>query len=155
MNTTMSPQRPPQRNNNQTPQQLDAETVKLLLQQQSQKLALEMKRVELEEKRINSNEKLAEKSMEMNAGLLKNAPTEHRKTAKTYATIAIFTLCILLAFIVILLWLDKQTFLIALLKGMKDIALGVMGFFIGRKSAPKKKKGSDNAEPDEAEEITD
>lgn len=152
----MSPQRPPQRNNSPAaPQQLDAETVKLLLHQQSQKLALEMKRVELEEKRINSNEKLAEKSMEMNAGLLKNAPTEHRKTAQTYAIIGIIILLILLAFVVVLLWLDKQTFLIGLLKGLKDFALAFAGFFIGRKSVAKKKKGAESSEPEDAEEVTD
>jgi hypothetical protein len=123
---------------------VDAETLKALLQQQSQQLALEVRRISLDEKQLDAHTKLAEKSMAINADLLKNAPREHRRTTVTYGVIVLSFILIVVGFMVFCLVSDKQDFVKEILGYLKNLTALVVTFIAGRYSH-KSKKASDDA----------
>lgn len=64
-----------QKNGNKTQKpELDPETIKAIVAQQSEKLKLEAQKIRLEEKRLDQNGILAEKSLQFNSEIIKNTP---------------------------------------------------------------------------------
>lgn len=146
----------PNRNEPRTPQTpvpppnavpIDGETVKNLIAQQSQKLALEASKVRLDEKRIEADVKLAEQSMTLNASILKDQPKEQRKTVTTYAWIIGIFFLLIAGFVVSCLALGKDDFIVDCLKGLKDLAIAIVSFLIGRKTVGKQDEKGPTSSP--------
>jgi len=137
----MPPQSNPQHQPPKNSVPIDGETLKAILEQQNQKLALDLKRATIDEKRIDTDAKLAEKSMNLNFELLKNEKEENRKTAKTYAIILCVILCLVFSFILACLYLGKQAFVALLFKNAKEVVIAIIAFFAG-KTAKIGKKGT-------------
>jgi len=112
--------------------ELDVEVIKAIVQQQSQKLQIEAARLKIEEKRLEQDGKLSEESLRLNGVLLQNAPKEHRKTTQLYIIGVGIFLLILLGFISICLYFDKEDFLLKFLEWISHFAALVIGFFVGR-----------------------
>lgn len=130
---------------------ISEEVIKDWLAQQRQKLELEHKGAQIEELRIQSNERLAMKSMEFQARDIKARPGEMRKHLLLLATIIFFFALLFTGLIIYLLHTGKDEFAYNLLKAISYIVVSVLSFFAGRKT--KKTVNNNESEYVEAEEI--
>lgn len=113
-------------------QQLDSETLKKLIDQQGQKVQLELQRLELEKMKLGHNAKLAEKSLEHQSLYLNNQPQEHRKTITRLGYILGGILLMFLVFIGFLVYTGNKDFADTFLKFISYVATSVFSYLIGR-----------------------
>lgn len=147
---------PPNQNNKNQKSlpDLDQETFKSLVVQQGQKLQIEADKLRLEEKRMEQDGKLAERSIEMQSTLLKAYPSQHRKTLITIGAIAIVIILIILGFILYCIHEGKDEFADKFLNWLSHIAGIAGGFLIGRTTGKKKQRDTPApGEPEEAEIV--
>lgn len=132
---------------------LDLETIKLIVTQKGQELQVEAQKLRLEEKRIEQNGKLAEKSMEHNSKLIQKYPSEQRKTMLTIGGIACFILIIFFLFILYCISQDKIEFADKFLNWISHIAGITAGFFVGKYGTKKKRNKGISEEPEDVEIV--
>jgi hypothetical protein len=135
--------------------ELDPETIKAIVAQQSDKLKLEAQKIRLEEKRLDQNGILAEKSLQFNSEIIKRHPSEQRKTIAVIGSIVIAIIVIFLAFILFCLSKGNIEFADKFLNWIGHIGGAVGGFFVGKLSSKKKQPPEDSiqSEPEDAEIV--
>jgi hypothetical protein len=143
----------PQKNGKNQKSELDPETIKAIVAQQTQKLQIEAQKLRLEEKRLEQNGKLAEQSMVFNSEIIKKYPSEQRKTIITLGGFIIGIIIIFLAFILYCLSQGKAEFADKFLNWLGHIGGIVGGFFIGKWSNKKKSIQDQPQEPEDAEIV--
>jgi hypothetical protein len=148
----MSQSQDAQKNGNKSQKpELDPETIKAIVAQQSEKLRLEAQKIRLEEKRLDQNGILAEKSLQFNSEIIKKHPSEQRKTILTIGGIVIAIIAIFLAFILFCLSQGNNEFADRFLNWIGHIGGAIGGFFVGKWSS--KRKPSQDSMPSEPEDA--
>lgn len=138
---------------NQIPE-LDQETIRAIISQKAQEVQLEFQRLKLDEKRLEQDGKLSEKSMYYNNEFLKAYPKQHRQIVITYGAFITLIFFGALIFIGYCIHRGDSEFAKQFLTVVTHIITLVIGLFVGKQSS-KKKAGKDKAtEPEEAE-VTD
>lgn len=126
--------------------------IQQFLQTQHQKALNEAEQIKLRGKELDHNRELSAKYMEIEARLEEKKPSENRKTYTRLGYIGGGILLIILAFIVFCLYLNKEQFVIDLIRyGLYPVLTGA-GYYVGRKSKNKKLKSE---KFDEAEILRD
>lgn len=118
------------------------------------KLQLEGDKIRLEEKRLDQDGKLAAKSLEINSQLLREYPSQHRKTILTYGAIICFIILIILGFILYCISQGKTEFADKFLNWLSHIG-GIAGGFLFGKLINKKKRTPEASAVAEDAEIVD
>lgn len=128
----------PQRQNSE----LDPDLIKDFLRHQQQQIQLEERRLALEEKRLSQDGKLAEKSMDINGQLLKDAPSQQRKTIITIGVIGSILILGFLLFLSYCINNGKEDFIKSFLGWVSHLFTIALGFWVGRSTAKKNKSGN-------------
>jgi len=149
---SQSPETQKNGNKSQKPE-LDPETIKAIVAQQSEKLKLEAQKIRLQEKQLDQNGILAEKSMVLNSEIIKKHPSEQRKTILTIGGIVIAVIIIFLAFILFCINQGNAEFADKFLSWIGHVGGAVGGFFVGKWSNKKKPEDTINTEPEDAEIV--
>lgn len=147
---------PPNQNNKQNQKSLpdlDPETIKAIVVQQGQKLQLEANKIRLEEKRLEQDGKLAERSIDMQSQLLKDYPAQQRKTILVVGAVIVVVILIFLLFILYCISQGKENFADKFLTWLSHIAGIVGGFFVGRISSKKNHGKQQPSGPEDAEIV--
>jgi hypothetical protein len=143
----------PLKNGNNPLNDLDLETIKLIVTQKGQELQVEAQKLRLEEKRLEQNGKLAEKSLEHNSKLIQKYPSEQRKTMLTIGGIACFILLLFFLFILYCISQGKTEFADKFLNWISHIAGIAAGFFVGKYGTKKKRNKGISEEPEDVEIV--
>lgn len=146
-------QEPPKNGKNQKIE-LDQETIKAIIAQKNQEVQLEFQRLKLDEKRLEQDGKLAEKSMDYNSKFIKDYPKQHRQTLITYGIFITVIFFGVLTFIGFCLHRGDSEFAKQFLTVVTHIVTLIIGFFVG-KQANKKKSDKDKIDEPEDAEIVD
>jgi hypothetical protein len=133
--------------------ELDQETIKAIISQKAQEVQLEFQRVKLEEKRLEQDGKLAEKSMYFNNELLKAYPRQHRQTVITYGAFITVIFFGALTFIGYCIYRGDSEFAKQFLTVVTHIITLAIGLLVGRQSNKKKLDKNKAGNPEEAEII--
>ncbi len=131
--------------------ELDQETIKAIISQKAQEVQLEFQRVKLEEKRLEQDGKLAEKSMFFNNELLRAYPKQHRQTVITYGAFITLIFFGALTFIGYCIYRGDSEFAKQFLTVVTHIITLVIGLLVGRQSNKKKLNKNNAVNPEEAE----
>jgi len=126
-------------NNGKIPKfELDQEAIKAIISQKAQEVQLEFQKLKLDEKRLEQDGKLSEKSMYYNNEFLKAYPKQHRQTIITYG--AFFTLMFFgaLAFIAFCIYKGNSEFAKQFLTVVTHIITLVIGLLVGKQANKKK-----------------
>lgn len=125
---------------------VDPNIIKSFLE--NQKIELKNKQTDqsIRLKEIESNTKLAEKSMAMQERYMINSGPDFRKNITRVAYIVAGFLIIILFFLGLCLYLNKDQFAYKIGQGISYLISLVIGGFIGRKTAPKAVEGKTNDE---------
>lgn len=117
---------------------LDQDTVKSLID--NQRLELQVQRLEKEVrlKELDSNTKLAEKSIEVQERILTSRGKDIRMTFTRLILLGILGLVIILIFLGFCLWNGKDQFAYKFAGGIAIIISNIVSFIFGRKSNSKK-----------------
>lgn len=130
---------------------LDQETIRAIIAQKAQEVQLEFQRLKLDEKRLEQDGKLSEKSMHYNSEFLKAYPKQHRQTLITYGVIIVVIFFGALTFIGYCIHKGDSEFAKQFLTVVTHIITLVIGLFVGKQSYKKKADRDKGAEPEEAE----
>lgn len=150
----MTQNQQPSKNNKSQKYELDQETIKALVAQKGQELQNDAQRIRLEEKKLDHNGKLAQRSIELNAQLIKDYPAQQRKTILVVGAVIVVVILIFLLFILYCISQGKENFADKFLTWLSHIAGIVGGFFVGRISS-KKNQGKQQPEGPEDAEIVE
>jgi lipopolysaccharide export LptBFGC system permease protein LptF len=126
-------------NNGKNPKfELDQEAIKAIISPKAQEVQLEFQKLKLDEKRLEQDGKLSEKSMYYNNEFLKAYPKQHRQTIITYG--AFFTLIFFgaLAFIAFCIYRGSSEFAKQFLTVVTHIITLVTGLLVGKQSNKRK-----------------
>ncbi|GEM_PF-3558027 len=118
---------------------MSPDVIKQFVEVQKLKIQNETKELFIREKEIASNEKLALKSMELEAELLKNRPHDMRKNITRLAYIFCAILLIILLFICWLIHSQNKDFAVQFLDKASYVVTAAISFYFGRKSKSQKK----------------
>jgi Flp pilus assembly protein TadB len=140
----------PQKNQPQSNTDLDPDIVKSWLQQQGLKLQIEQQRNEYDNKKLELDGKLAEKSIEHNAEILKAQPAENRKTITRLFWIVFGILVLVFGVLTLWLFIGKEEFAYKFLQGISYFATTAIGYYAGNS---RKKSKEDNSEITDANVI--
>lgn len=132
--------------------EISADILKEWLSQQSQKIQLDKDEIKLREKEIDSNERLALKSMEHQAADNKSNPGQVRKTIALFAGIILLFTVLVIGTVCYLLSTGNKDFAYAIGKGVSYLATTTIGYFIGTRQ---NRKTSKNIDIPEAEIVSD
>jgi len=133
--------------------ELDQETIKAIIAQKNQEVQLEFQRLKLDEKRLEQDGKLAEKSMDYNSRLIKDYPKQHRQTLITYGIFITVILFGVLIFIGYCLQRGDSEFAKQFLAVITHIITLIIGFFVGKQVNKKKSDKDAPGEPEDAQII--
>jgi hypothetical protein len=127
---------------------LDLETIKLIVAQKGQELQVEAQKLRLEEKRI---------VLRLRSGLKGSwtvlSGVEGRKTILTIGGIACFILLLFFLFILYCISQGKTEFADKFLNWISHIAGIAAGFFVGKYGTKKKRNKDVSEEPEDAEIV--
>jgi hypothetical protein len=143
------------RNQNSTQQSskdLPVHVVEQIIETQKQQLILQAQELKLREKELDVNAKLAEKQMAIQGELLKNKPSETRKTFKSAAIFIIVFLLVFLGFFGYCVETGHEEFATKIFGYLMYGVTTVGGYFAGKKSAHKG-TGSKPDEPEQAQVV--
>lgn len=135
------------------PEQLQPEVIKAIIEQQGQKIQLELQRIELEKLRLGQNTKLAEKAMENQSDFLKRQPSEERKTFTRIGYVVGGIIIVFLAFMGFLVYTGNKDFADSFLKFLTYLVTSIFSFVVGRKSVPENKSSKNKSDSIEDAEI--
>lgn len=147
----MSQKTEPQKNEKNQKFELDPDTIKAIVAQKGAEIQLEAQRLKIEEKRIDRDGKLSERSMELNSEFLKNYPKQHRHTVITYGIFITIIIFGILFFIGYCVNTGNKELAKDVLTVITHITTLVVGIFVGKQS--NKKKSKDPAQPGEPEDA--
>lgn len=151
----MSQKPEPQKNDKNQKIELDPETIKAIVAQKGAEIQLEVQRLRIEEKRIDRDGKLSERSMELNSEFLKNYPKQHRQTIITYGIFITLIIFGILGFIGYCVNTGNKELAKDFLTVITHITTLVVGIVVGRQSNKKKSKDQPQADEPEDAEIVD
>jgi ABC-type dipeptide/oligopeptide/nickel transport system permease component len=140
---------------NQPPTQLDPSVIKAIVEQQGQKLQVELQRLKVDEKRLDQDARLAEKSMQYQAEFLKAQPSENRKTLTRIAYVVGGIVVIFLSFLGFLVYTGNKDFADSFLKFITYLVTSIVSFWIGKKSVSQKSSKNNSSDIEDAEIIDD
>lgn len=126
------------------PEGATKEIITTFLKNTSEQINLEKLQTNLEEKRIESNERLAIKAMGFQSEDIKARPKEARKTIITVSIIGLTFLILIALFIAFLLMQKQEEFAWGILKAVTYLIAIAFGYYAGKKTKPGK-----NANPSE------
>lgn len=138
-------------NNKNGGNEFSPELLKSFVDVQKKKIENEGRELAIREKEISSNEKLALKSMELHADLLKVRPKEMRKSITRLAYISMGSLGVILAFIGWLVVSGHKDFANEFMHKASYVIVAGLSFVAGRKSIKYSKRK--NNEDDDVQEI--
>jgi Fe2+ transport system protein B len=130
--------------------------IKDFLDTQRKKAENQQISLKLEEKKMEYNFKLAEKSLTMQADFIKNDPSEKRKSVLLISLIAIFIICAICFFIWLLLSNGFESFAHEILKYGSYIFVAIVSYLAGKRKSKSSDRDSSNDLSDiEEAEIVD
>jgi hypothetical protein len=136
-----------------TQQELPPEIISQFIKNQEQKLLIDAQELKLKEKDLDNQHKYAEKTLDLQADLLKQRPLENRKTITRIAYIIASFLLIILIFFGVCLYLNKDQLVDKMLNVISYIITCVVSYYWGTKSNKKKDDSSSQNGYSEAEII--
>jgi len=125
--------------------------VEKIIDLQISRVQNEAKELELKEKEMDHNAKLAHKSIELQAKIEESRPAENRKTITRLGYIVGGLMVVCMLFMIACLYLNKEEFLYSFVKGVGYIITTGIGYFAGKKSS--KPHDSKTHKYDDAEMI--
>jgi len=105
-----------------------------MLEVQLLKAKNESRELEIRSKEIDHQAQYANNSLKHQAEFLKNRPNENRKTMTRFAYIVFAFVVLFVIMVSICLYLNKEAFLITLLKGFGYVITTLGGYWAGKKS---------------------
>lgn len=133
--------------------ELDLDTIKAIVAQKSQEVQLEIQRLKLEEKRLEQDGKLAEKSMDYNSKFIKDYPKQHRQTIITYGSFITAIFFGVLIFIGYCIQRGDSEFAKQFLTIVTHIITLIIGLFVGKQTNKKRIDKDKSNGPEDAEII--
>lgn len=122
--------------------ELPPELLDRILSYQEQKAKNEMKMLQLQEKDLELNFKIANKSLDYQKEFLIRHDSQHRKTFGLYAAAGLICLVLVLGFIIYCFKEGQDDFANYFIQIVSGILLAALGYFAGNKN--KKSKESDD-----------
>ncbi len=120
--------------NRLTPDSLTPEFLEDFAQTQLLKAQNETRQIALQEKHLDSQAKLAEKSLILEHENLKSSHGEIRKTMLTVGGIVVFLILIILGFLGLMVYTNHQDFANNFLHGLSYVVVGILSFLAGKKN---------------------
>ncbi len=152
----MSQNRPQSNNSSKvksTHQELPPEIISQFIKNQEQKLLIDAQELKLKEKDLDNQHKYAEKTLDIQADLLKQRPLENRKTITRIAYITASFFLIFLIFFVVCLYLNKDQLVYKMIDVITYVITSVVSYYFGKSSQRNKDDSSSQGGYLEAEII--
>jgi len=122
------------------------EVLKSFVEVQKKKIENEGRELSIREKEIASNERLALKSMELQADLLKERPKEMRKSITMLAYIVMGSVAFILLFLGWLVYRDNKDFAVEVIDKGSYLIVAILSYIVGKKNgkSPQDKTNDDS-----------
>ena len=122
------------------------EVLKSFVEVQKKKIQNEGRELSIREKEIASNERLALKSMELQADLLKERPKEMRKSITMLAYIVMGSVAFILLFLGWLVYRDNKDFAVEVIDKGSYLIVAILSYIVGKKNgkSPQDKTNDDS-----------
>jgi len=135
-----------------TPQPpMDKKLLAQMVEAQILKTKNESRELDIRSKEVDHQAEYANNYLKVQAELLKNKPYENRKTMTRMAYIVGGFVMLFVLLIMVCLYLNKETFLITLLKGIGYVFTTLGGYWAGTKNKQDKKDISTDNNPQSIE----
>jgi len=133
-------------NNRNSENRPDIGMIKSFIEAQKLKAANESQELKLEEKKLEYNFKLANKSMDIQKTFIEKEPQERRKNIILVCSVAIFVVGGLCFFIWILIQSGNEDFAHQIIKWGSYLLIAMVSYFAGKKNRSSEKDDDDDIE---------
>ena len=104
----------------------------------------ESKELEIKSKQVDHQARYADKWLAHQAEIIKDRPNQQRKNVRSLTKNICMIIAVIFVFIGYCLWLNKDTFVIELIKAAGYVLTTAGGYYFGRRSGKKETAGKDS-----------